>query len=476
MLNSFRSAIAGISPTSRSTEQLTWLMIVGIAALVIVLSLQRRFDRDEFEAIKSAWMIFSGERIYVDFFQHHHPFLYYLLTPLFTLFGETRIMLFAARALMLGFIFGTLVAVHSLAHHLFSRQVATVSLLFLLCVTMFIEASIEVRPDVPQAFFGLLSVLLLYRYFDSRHRLLLLLSSFSLGLGFLFLQKLIVLIFVVHAVLLYRVIRGQLRLSLLLEFSAVLFATWGGYCLYLAATGQLSEYWFFNFEFNLATLGPPVHQTRLLFQHIADFNAIVLLGLLLGLFSTRTQGQRELVLMGIMLLGFAVFYRTQFGQYYLVALPLVAIIAANGWETISQRHFAAGIACLVVAFISAAVVYVMEIRLKKNHKQLARVDYVLENTSVSSYVYDGDRKFNLFRKDLDFFWFGVRQGELLDKYRMLTGYEYDIYELIEKHKPTIISNYEIENMEHPAIQNRYQKVPAFENIYLRVNPVSTPQP
>ena len=71
---------------------------------------------------------------------------------------------------MFGFTLGSLVMIHELARLLFSRQVAAVSVLFLLSATMFVGSAIEVRPDVPQTFFGLLSLWLLYLFLDSRRR------------------------------------------------------------------------------------------------------------------------------------------------------------------------------------------------------------------------------------------------------------------------------------------------------------------
>ena len=170
LLNSLKNAISNRAVATRLKDIMTWLLIAGFAVLVVLIALQRQFDHDEFEAIKSTWKIFVGESIYVDFFQHHHPFLYYLLTPLFSLLGETKTTIYAARALMLCFTLGSLVMVHELARLLFSRRVAAVSVLFLLSVTMFVGKAIEVRPDVPQTFFGLLSLWLLYRFFDSGAR------------------------------------------------------------------------------------------------------------------------------------------------------------------------------------------------------------------------------------------------------------------------------------------------------------------
>jgi 4-amino-4-deoxy-L-arabinose transferase-like glycosyltransferase len=468
LLNSLESAISNREVATRLKDIVTWLLIVGIAVLVVLMALQRRFDHDEFEAIKSTWKIFMGESIYVDFFQHHPPFLYYLLMPLLSLLGETKMTIYAARALMLCFTLGSLVMVHELARLLFSRRVAAVSVLFLLSVTMFVGTAIEVRPDVPQTFFGLLSLWLLYRFFDSGRKGLLVLSALFLSLGFLFLQKMIFLILLMHSVLFYRVMRRQLRWSLLVQFSVLLLAVWGGYCLYLAYTGELAQYWFFNFAFNMASRGYSMGQAIVLIKHMAGFKGIVLLGLLLGLFATRTQPQRELAVMAISLLGFAVCYRAQYAQYYMSALPLVAIIAAAGWETIAQRHCLAAVVCLAAASLPSSANYAYEAFARNNHYQLARIEYVLEHTQASDYVYDGNITFNLFRKDIDFFWYSVSKGRLLDKYKRLTGYRYDIYKIIDKYEPKIISDHGIDDMRHPVIQKYYRKDPVYEDLYLRI--------
>jgi 4-amino-4-deoxy-L-arabinose transferase-like glycosyltransferase len=469
-LNSLRNAFPGRASTIRYIDLLPWLLIAAAIGLVAMLSVERQFDHDEFEAVKSAWKIFVGERIYIDFFQHHHPLLYYSLTPLFSLFGETKTTLFVARAMMFAFTLGSLVIVHELARRVFSRKVAAVSILFLMSVSLFVEKTIEVRPDVPQTFFGLLSVLLLYRFFDSERRHLLLLSALSLGVGFLFQQRQVVLIALVYAVLAHRVLRGRLRLSLVLQFSAVLMSTWGIYCAYLAYTGELSRYWILNFELNLLTLETRgQRQLGRLASNIAGFNSVVLLGLLLGLPATRTRSQRELALTAIALVAFALLHRVQFAQYYMMALPFVAIIAANGWETIAQRDSVAGAACLVAAFAVAAADYTYDIRYRTNQFQLDRIEYVLENTRPSDYVYDGDIEFNLFRKDPDFFWFSVGRGRGLERYRVLKGYQYDIYEIIAEYKPKMISNFAIEDMKHPVIGDHYREDRVFRGLYLRVD-------
>lgn len=454
--------------SERFNNKLAWTLVLGLVFIVCFLSFNRLFDHDEFEAVKSAWKIYTGNRIYVDFFQHHAPFLYYLLTPLFPVFGETETTILAARMLMLGFALGILYLCYAIARILFDRHVAVVSVLFLVATPMFAHKVIEIRPDVPQVFFGLLSVLLLLEYLRSERVRMLVLSAFSLGIAFLFLQKIFLLAVALHGLLLWRVLKGQISYPALLVFSGVFLGTWAIYCLYMLATDQFSQYFFLNFEFNVAKLEQHYHQTRLLLGHISKFNAIILACVLLAVITKKSQLQWEITWIALGILTITMLHRTQHVQYYLLVLPLLAIIAARGWQFISELHSPLASLLILVVFISASASYSQAILYQTNRWQLQKIAYVNDMTTSSDYVYDGNIQFNLFRKDLDYFWFGVGEGRSLDKYRMLTGYEYDIYHLIETLQPTVISDYSIDDMSHPVIRGRYKKTGQYGHLYVRI--------
>ena len=59
------------------------------AALTFALSIVRFLDGDELEHVHSAWYVLNGALPYVDFFEHHHPLLWYLLAPALALTGES---------------------------------------------------------------------------------------------------------------------------------------------------------------------------------------------------------------------------------------------------------------------------------------------------------------------------------------------------------------------------------------------------
>jgi len=156
-------------------------------------------------------------------------------------------------------------------------------------------------------------------------------------------------------------------------------------------------------------------------------------------------------------------------QYFMPALPLVAIIAANAIYSLFVRKPK----WLFVVLLFAVVVpaFLLLIRARDNNvKQLKRIDYVLSVTDKDDYVYDGNVSFNVFRKDADFFWFSLRpRVGGLAAYKTIAQYEYNIYKSIEKNRPKLISNYQIEDMQHEAIAGYYVQSDKFKNLFIRKN-------
>ncbi|CAA9585631.1 hypothetical protein AVDCRST_MAG81-3739 [uncultured Synechococcales cyanobacterium] len=87
-------------------------------------------------------------------------------------------------------------------------------------------------------------------------------------------------------------------------------------------------------------------------------------------------------------------------------------------------------------------------------------------TSPKDFVYDGNIEFNVFRKDINFFWFSLDQNDGLATYKSMTSYDYNVYELIERFKPKVISNNFIENLSDRRIAKFYQQSPQYDALYI----------
>ncbi|MEZ4548254.1 MAG: hypothetical protein R3B51_11290 [Thermodesulfobacteriota bacterium] len=66
-----------------------WGMLAGVLVTLAFFSISKRLDPDEIEHAHTTWLIWQGKEIYIDFFQHHHPFLSYMLVPVVNAFGAS---------------------------------------------------------------------------------------------------------------------------------------------------------------------------------------------------------------------------------------------------------------------------------------------------------------------------------------------------------------------------------------------------
>jgi hypothetical protein len=138
------------------------------------LLLHRRFDPDELEHAHTAWCWSRGLLPYRDFFEHHTPWYYVALRPLFStpfsggldvagsLAGATRFLLLA-RCLSLVLTVIALGLVVAIGRLWAERRVGLLAALLLLGQFVFLQKTVEARPDVPALVFYLAAVALLLR-------------------------------------------------------------------------------------------------------------------------------------------------------------------------------------------------------------------------------------------------------------------------------------------------------------------------
>ena len=113
-----------------------------------------KFNPDEFEHLHTAWCITKGLIPYRDFFEHHTPLFYYFLAPLVRLFQvETSVddaisMIFFARTAMWMMTGGIVILTFYLGLAWRGWHVGLISAVFLMNAVMFLEKSLEIRPDV----------------------------------------------------------------------------------------------------------------------------------------------------------------------------------------------------------------------------------------------------------------------------------------------------------------------------------------
>jgi len=440
-------------------------ILLGITVLtVFLLAIFRDFDHDELEAVHTAWKILNGEVIYIDFFQHHHPFFYYLISPVIWVVGENTTTLLVLRVLMFGAFIAMLWCAFRISDLIFEdKKVAWLATLFLVSMTMFSQKAIEVRPDVPQVLFGLLSILFLYKHIKSTSRTSLYLSAFCMGLSFLFLQKTIFIVAGIGLTQLYWVCEKKFTIKYVLLYWVCFSLTVCPYFLYLIFSGQFQDYLFWNWILNMNFEGSfPALKTILNSFH---YNHFIWIFFLIGAVVCFRRKIIDISLLSIILLGTVFLVNAPYRQYFMPFIPLMCAIAAVG--LLSVLRYKQVLTVVFLAFIVPNLYYIWSMVVNPNKNQIEKINWVLQQTSQSDYIYDGDIYFNIYRKDIDFFWFSTEPGKGgLGTYKKLKPYTYDIYSSISKFKPKLISTIFINDMDHHYIKENYSISDRYKDIYV----------
>ena len=467
---------------NRTNQQITarTFLLLSVLELVVIgycLFWIRSFNYDEFESIHSGWKILNGEKIYEEFQQIHNPLLYYFLACIIRFFGETLTSIHASAIIIFAMACGCIAFIYLIARDYFDRDTAVLSVILLPLIPWFTMSAFEIRPDVPMLLFGLASMYYLNKYFQASKSGYLIASSVFLGISYLFLQKAVLFILLVTGILAHRLITGKISLRHTLVYISILILVYLLFLSLLSLDTSLNSYFFFTFEFVRAR-GAHIGYTEnseIIFNEITNPNRLlwILFPLFLhALYLFRKNRQKlELALCAVLLISSVFFMPVPSDHYWLPGISISSIIIAYGFRNIAEKFLSQWTTqVLFVIVISGCLntYLVFSENAKNRGHQLARIDYVISNTDSTDYVYDGSIIFNLFRKDLDFFWLrGHKRVPAVETYQLIKPYDYDIYRQILDKDPKIVSYRHIDLRDRPDILEKYCKSVEFPDLYIR---------
>ncbi len=407
-----------------------WLAVAGLLLLHLPLIPRRTFDPDELEHAHAAWCLFRGMLPYKDFFEHHTPWYYYTLRPLFhgfavdASFEGARGFLLVARALSFVLTVASVLLVGRLGRRFRDRRVGAVAALLLASQPLFFKKTLEIRPDLlalPLFLAALCRLLDGLAGGDDAPAPLraFAVAGLSLGAAVMCTQKML---FVLPGLLVglgpWVASPGRARPRLgavaafLVGVTAPGLATWGAFALQHAGPEFIANNFLLNARWKhvvtrqwirlLKTSAPVLGLAALALiadgrrlsrpardGAARDHGAIVLACTMLGLFA----GVRVIP--------------TAQAQYYLMPLPLVCLFAAEGLFLLAGRAprpalllgvAAAGLAILPVLGVKDAFT-------ARNDAQLARLRQVFETTRPTDLVMDGWEGVGVFRPHAFYYYF-----------------------------------------------------------------------
>ena len=376
-----------------------WVGLLALSILVrTFLTWFRHFNADEFQHLHAAWMIHLGYLPYQDFWENHAPLLYYALAHILSIFKEGPPAVHIARMLLSAAGLLILVVVYKIALHAFDRKIALLSVVLLSISEIYIQKTIEVRPDQLLVLCWLLSIWWCLKGLAHNKGSEFWLAGIFLGSGFLFSPKALVCLPAIVLMLFpwrkgFPLIRKSLRSNLQFCCGFIIPPVFLSIVLHANGiwTGWLEQTIWNNLSYP-DLRGP----TFLLLPQ--NLSLLILAGA--GMVWTLKDrdhdiAQHAVVLMIpalIMFLILVFLLPSVFSQSGLLFVPLFAIYAAFAFS----KAFESGspvvrvLVVLLAIVIPSASLFFRVISGPSNREQIQLMKYVLQRTSRDEPVFDGN--------------------------------------------------------------------------------------
>lgn len=452
--------------------------------LCFFISLFNKVNCDEIEGIHTGWKILNNGNIYIDFFQHHNPFSYYLWAFVVKIFGESIAVIYIARIITFVMFLFILKIFYKISFKLFNNEdVSLISILMVLTLDIFMFGVLHIRPDTGQILFSLLSFYFLLNYFENKKIKNLILSSISIALSFLFLQKAILFLGLIGFLFLYQVFilkNVKFRYGLLYLF--IFIFSLSPYYFYLLYNGFFEKYYIMNWVLNskfIVYTNLFVSNVTTSFIRDSYFWIFIIIGTA-QLLKDKIKNSYFIIISSFYLFFSLIFLNTPHRYYFIIPILFLSVIASYGLNSLIKNR---NIIIYIFIFLLFTTSFNFIFRTDHNFGQMETLKDLNSEKLVArnEYVFDGFPAYNLFRNDINYFWFSVHRYHALKTYQKYidNNYEFNIYKLLEEYKPKIISIWYpfpsnsnptiMIDIENEYVKNNYKPLEGSKYLYIRKN-------
>ena len=290
---------------------------------------------------------------YRDFFEHHTPFLYYLLAPVYAIVGDSTSLLFYSRGIMLLFTSGIIYLVYKLGKMVYGADTGWIGALFVAYNLMFMDKTIETRPDLPGMVFWLLTLIFLIKGARLKERRFYLFTGGSIALAILCTPKMLFGGIGLFLAAMWLLIDRRAENSLKESVSAIAWMALGVAipagltCIYFGANQALDDFIYRNFTTNLQwrhSTGLGATWSFWLYNVARNpfFSVFSFTGLAIATYRLRckhdiAKGAFVPVIATYALLGALFVIPEAYGQYFVFFLILLAVFSGLTVSTMMNR-------------------------------------------------------------------------------------------------------------------------------------------
>lgn len=430
---------------------LFFILFAFILYTVVQESFFRSIEGDEFEHLYAAFQIAAGQIPYVDFFEHHHPLLWYLFAPLTRLSENSILIVYIGRALMLGLLFVNCVYLFKIGKLIqLKTSVALGGVLFYLLNQTLLDSVIEIRPDNPMNTLFIMGIYYLLSYDKTTHLKSLCLSLTCFTLSFLFLQKSLFFGPPIGLIILYWLWKKRLTFAALGKgmIPSVVLLTLS--FLYLVLTKNIQNYFELNWLLNM-----DVKSARCNLFLSPNTFILLILGFsfsLLPFIQKSTNTPLKLFSFISLFLGIWFYLTpTPWPQYWSTYFALISVLMAYWFNKNALTK-----ALITVLYFINIIMIVFFLCDKDNFKlkkQSGPIHFILREIPKTEYVVD-NIGFNLHYKNaFGYYWFSRNEMALLYTRKFNHAPKIpNVNQIIRDKKPAIVLNQNLTDCTKPEFR------------------------
>lgn len=435
--------------TILATYSQIWLWLI-LMSFTLAMALLVPLNTDEREHAYATLLVSEGEIPYLDFFEHHHPLLWYITTPILWTMKENANAWYALRILQVIILFITSIYIYKIAFLTGVKKIAAyTTILTYFCFDIIRITGVEFRPDGLMICLFMIGLYYFFLYQQQNKQRNLCLSFAFFFLSFLSLQK-ASLLFAVPC--LYLLIQGIKNKTIRTDIiHALIFPIMTTVLLiaFLLLKNGIKDYfelnWMLNFFINSSQtyIYTPLTDAQKYTLYAAFFLSICCL------IRTKSTIIKIISATYIVYACFVYSWNIRHFQYMLPFYPLAAILIGYTISTIcnNKKYLLTIITFLLFSlWINHSYNEIQYLHhFQKNLSTYVMWDKkMLADTTPEDkiiYTISGEHYFGgLKRQALDYYWFNIGGTSLLD-YNTYHRHPYpNLRQIISQQRPKIVIN------------------------------------
>ncbi len=365
---------------------------------------------DEFEHLHASWMVAEGKVPYRDFFEHHHPLLWYLSAPIVSFFYENVIIFYVMRVISTIASITTLIYIFKISLFFTDKKGGILAIVFCISNIITLYNFYQFRPDNFMNLFFIIGVYYWFLHIKDKQTKHLIISFIYFAIAIMFLQKIAALLILVGCILIWLITSKTIKLKTTLLSSIPAILLLSSFIAYFLITGTFYEYISLNLRFNQALV---YYFERGSFWYRNLFFSIYGLGFIIALNGLRKKNI-YLKIIAIIYIGeflMRAFYFAPHPNYYVLLTYLNALLIATLVNELEKKYKIIRIVLIIGLFLYEGYLFntLSSSATKHNsfeHYKLA--DYIHKNSNKNDILMNGyDKNFNIYRNDASYYWFGL---------------------------------------------------------------------